>query len=476
MDLYKELRGEALDLARAHQDALDRLPRTFLVNTLIELEKWPVFFEPEKAYFRALVNQLGALDAAQLREMFGRLEDFESRTGSNRTQAGDLDALQMRTLEQIQRRGEYARWRQEIDRIFARLEPMLEARLYSGNLPPRLVVIVYAEGIAIERNSLWKRFQGMGTRVPLDLGGAESSEPFLRSLFTGRAARPTSSRRTAAPESGLTEHPAPTLFNVLRQSQSFSPLDTWIIEAGDALHALCEKSGLRSGQPGPEAGQVFECATGMSYDRLRSYRERLTDTIYSKVLTGLRSPLELAAYVKNLDVRPREGLTLYADPAVTAFVRDAFLAGNGTLIINNTFVEWGSVRALKRAQPRLLVARFGVRDKMKPFSSLLLFSKPRSTDQIPILQDPLGSFVDVELLSYYIWLNGEKGPPYKGKTLYLLLAEGVDEMLAVRPAAAKPLTATLTPATLPDVATTMAQWLGATLPGSPGRLIEPLLS
>ena len=92
------------------------------------------------------------------------------------------------------------------------------------------------------------------------------------------------------------------------------------------------------------------------------------------------------------------------------------------------------------------------------------------------MQDPLGSFVDVELLSYYIWLNGEKGPPYKGKTLYLLLAEGVDEMLAVRPAAAKPLAATLTPATLPDVATTMAQWLGATLPGSPGRAIEPLLS
>ena len=57
-----------------------------------------------------------------------------------------------------------------------------------------------------------------------------------------------------------------------------------------------------------------------------------------------------------------------------AFVRDVLLTGNGTLFVNNTFVEWAAVQALRRAQPRLLVTRFGVRDKMKPFSSLLLFS------------------------------------------------------------------------------------------------------
>lgn len=119
-----------------------------------------------------------------------------------------------------------------------------------------------------------------------------------------------------------------------------------------------------------------------------------------------------------------------------AFVRDTFLAGNGTLIINNTFVEWAAVQALKRAQPRVLVVRFGVRDKMKPFSSLLLFSRPRSTDQIPIVQDPLGSFIDAELLAYYIWLNAEKGPPYKDRTLYLMLAEDVDEMLLITPRSA----------------------------------------
>src|SRR2546430_12293996 len=138
MDLYAELSGGALDLVRAHSSALERLPRTFLVNTLVELIKWPTFFEPEKAYFRALLDQLAALDEGQFRQIFGSLNDFESRTGSTRDKAGDLETLPSRTLDYIQRRGEYSRGRQEIDRAFQKLEPVAGARRRSGQVPPRL--------------------------------------------------------------------------------------------------------------------------------------------------------------------------------------------------------------------------------------------------------------------------------------------------------------------------------------------------
>jgi len=153
-----------------------------------------------------------------------------------------------------------------------------------------------------------------------------------------------------------------------------------------------------------------------------------------------------------------------------------FLGGNGALLVNNTFVEWASVQALKRAEPRLLVARFGVRDKMKPFSSLLLFSSPRPTDQVPILEDPLGSFVDVEQLSYYIWLNAEKSAAYRGKTLYLLLAEGVDEMLAIRSDASRTEAGELPAAVLAEVAATMAAWLGVSVGASAARPLASLAS
>jgi hypothetical protein len=73
-----------------------------------------------------------------------------------------------------------------------------------------------------------------------------------------------------------------------------------------------------------------------------------------------------------------------------------------------------------------------------------------------------------------VWLNAEKGPAYRGRTLYLLLADGVDEMLAVRSGGregAEP----LPEATLPQVAATMAAWLGAPLPALTEQPILPLL-
>ena len=156
-------------------------------------------------------------------------------------------------------------------------------------------------------------------------------------------------------------------------------------------------------------------------------------------------------------------------------MRDVLLTGNGTLFVNNTFVEWAAVQALRRAQPRVLVTRYGVRDKLKPFSSLLLFSQPRESDQIPLIEDPLGSFIDVEQLSYYVWLNAEKSAAYRKKTLYLFLAEGVDEMLAIRSDMTGSTATSVAQASLPDVCATMAQWLGISVAEPAGRAISAIV-
>jgi hypothetical protein len=350
----------------------------------------------------------------------------------------------------LRKAGLFSNWRNAIDAVFRNIQPEIESQLYSRDDAPRLVVILYGKGIAIARDKLWKRFHENGIRIPLDLQNTEDTESFLNALFTGRAT--------------LQAEKSKTLYSLIRETGNTHALDAWVVEAGEALHVLCERQT-------PAEKQI----TGISYDRLRAYREALTQALYSKVLKGVSGPQELAAYATTLKITPRAGMTFYFDEIVQAFVADIFLRGNGTLIMNNSFVEWAAVQALKRAQPRLLVARFGVRDKMKPFSSLLLFSKPRPTDQIPILEDPLGSFVDVEMLSYYIWLNAEKGAPYRKRTFYLLLAEGVDEMVAVLPKG-RPTTMKDPPtATLPDVFATMAHWMGLVLPDGPGKVINPLV-
>lgn len=458
MSLYAGLDPEAATLVREHAKLFQKLPKTFLVSTLVQIQKWSTLFGPEKKYFRTLFDQLSGLSDSEYAELFGGLARLESQHGLDRLDAKDIFTLQNEQLDHIKSAGAYTEWRGKIDAIFQKIEPKVEAQLYSSELPPRLVVLIYGQEIAIERETLWGRFREAGIRVPLTLGAAQTSAPFLTELFTGRPA-------------GCDTQEA-TLFQVLAKSRNFSPLDNWIIEAGAELHLLCEGTS--------KSAPATPFATGLSYERLRAYRQRLSDAIYSKVTaSNLPGPVELEAWLETLEAKPHEGLSLYSDRVVLDFVRDILvLGGNGTLIINNSFVEWSSIQALRRAQPRLLVARFGVRDKLKPFNSLLLFSKPRPTDQIPIMQDPLGSFVDVELLSYYIWIKSGESLPYRGKTLYLLLAEGVNQMIAIPPGG-PPSQGTFTlpqAASLPDVAATMAQWLGARLPDSPGRPLPTLLA
>jgi hypothetical protein len=300
---------------------------------------------------------------------------------------------------------------------------------------------------------LWSRFRGQGVRIPLALDGARSSDAFLRALFGGGGA-------------------GDTLFASVGGGSGSTPLDAWLVESGEALHVCSEA--VTSGT------SAVPTSTGLSYDRLRGYRDDLTRALYDKIQAGVESPQAFAAYARSLRIAPRPGALRYAPDVVQAFVRDLFLTGNGTLFVNNTFVEWAAVQAIRRAEPRLLVARYGVRDKMKPFSSLLLFSQPRASDQIPLIEDPVGSFIDVEQLAHYVWLNAEKSAAYRQRTLHLLLAEGIDQMLAIRSGAeagpAGPAASVGPPVSLADVGATMAQWLGVPPPNPRGRPIGALLA
>ena len=174
----------------------------------------------------------------------------------------------------------------------------------------------------------------------------------------------------------------PPLLASLRASGQLTPLDTWMVESHQALHDVC--------RAGSAPGASNAAVTGLSYDLLREYREELMRALYGKVVTGVESPQAFAAYARSLKIAPSPAALLYSADILQAFVRDVFLTGNGTLFVNNTFVEWAAVQALRRAQPRMLVTRFGVRHKFRPFSSMLLFSQPRASDQSPLVEDPVG--------------------------------------------------------------------------------------
>jgi hypothetical protein len=447
MQFTAGLTGEADALARTHGEMLARLPATVHAFTLVELQKWPILFGPEQRYQRALLEHLSRLPRAEFDQATAGIGRIEAEAGANRLSERNPARFQEDAQALLRKPGLTVAWRREVDAFFQKVDPALAAQLYPADAPRRLVIQIYGSGITVQRDKLWSRFKGAGVRVPLNLEGNNGTERFLEALFGSRERAGT----------------APALFTTAIGS---APLDAWLIESHEALHALCDAQG-----GGPPAGSL----TGLSYDRLRTYRDELTRALNSKIQSGVESPQAFAAYARSLQIAPPAGALLYSADVLLAFVRDVLLTGNGTLLMNNTFVEWAAVQALRRAQPRILVTRFGVRDKLKPFSSMVLFSQPRASDHLPIVQDPVGSFIDAEQLSYYVWLNAEKSPAYRKKTLYLFLAEGVDEMLAIRSDAPAATPSALAPARLADVCATMAQWLGVAAPDGSGRPIGSLV-
>ena len=446
------LTGDAAALERRHSETLARLPATIQAFILTELQKWPMLFVPEQRYQGALLAHLAALPAADVHRAVAGIARVETEAGCDRILRGDPSRFQDEAQALFRKQKLLQAWRREVDAFFQPVNAALEPVLYPADAPRRVVLQVYGSGIAIDRTRLWSRFKGTGVRVPLRLEEAQGSTTFLSSLFGARG----ESRSD------------PPLLAALRTSGQFTPLDTWMVESHRALHDVCR------GGSAPEASST--AVTGLSYDLLREYREDLMRALYGKVMAGVESPQAFAAYARSLTIAPSADALLHSADILKAFVRDTFLTGNGTLFVNNTFVEWAAVQALRRAQPRLLVTRFGVRHKFRPFSSMLLFSQPRASDQSPLVEDPAGSFIDVEQLAYYVWLNAEKGAAYRNRTLYLFLAEGVDEMLAIRSDAPGIGARAAESATLADVCATMTHWLGVPSQDVPGQPISSLVA
>jgi hypothetical protein len=279
------------------------------------------------------------------------------------------------TLDQVDflnRNPHYAEWRAAVAVIFSRLDPVLNAEVQRRG-HPRLSVVLSPAELPVGPDRLWTRLKGR--RFPL--------------------------------ESPL--DPASHLAPLLASNQP-NAYDCWLIQAGNDL---------------PTAPGVVS----LSYEELQPYRQKLTEEVQQIVeREQLRGPRELGARLKRMKVAPPA-----KDPVLAEFTRSVLLAGNGTLLINNTFVEWATVQAVRRARPSLLISSFGIRNKMKPFSSLLIYSDPEQTNPIPTQVDTLGTYVDLELLYLYVWQEFEKYSEYLRNTVHIFGAAGMDEILVIAP-------------------------------------------
>lgn len=353
----------------------DRIPATFSTFFFDQIQEWDTLFPAERSYFERLFALVDHLGPEEFEELFRGLREVEQKMGVN-NRNWPRRTFTLDQVDFLNRNPHYAEWRGVITGIFARLDPVLEADVARRGRPRVSVVISPAE-LPVGPDKLWTRLKGR--RVTL-------SEPF---------------------EPGA--HLTPLL-----KAGAAAPYDRWLIQTGKEIAA--------------PAGVV-----SLSYEELAPYRARLSEQVQQVVeKEQLRGPRELGVRLRKMKLLPGEG-QFATDAPLSEFARAVLLAGNGTLLINNTFVEWASVLGVRRARPSLLVSHFGIRNKLKPFSSMLIYADQEKVNPMPTQIDTLGTYVDLELLYLYVWQEFEKYAEYKRNTVHVFVASGMDEALVIAP-------------------------------------------
>ena len=189
---------------------------------------------------------------------------------------------------------------------------------------------------------------------------------------------------------------------------------------------------------------VFECdarlsgvagASVLSWDSLSPLRREFLRRL-NAVQRDLRSVDQTSEDLKRTDINRLLAPAMAANPRVREFVRTLFLSGNGSLLFGNSFVEWGASEALRRVQPQVLIASFGMRKKLKPFSSVVLFEDQNRSNPVPDEDDPAGSWVDAAMLAQYVYLAAQRVAGYPDHTVTLMAAFDSKRVLVLAPEAA----------------------------------------
>jgi hypothetical protein len=362
-------------------DLLRRLPASFGPTLRDQFRQWDLLFRAERRHLQAQLDWLAHLPREEFDRLFATLQGIESRMDLPRWDSNSV-GMSVRDTGILARSPLYPQWRAEVARVFTRIDSEAAPQ---AQLPPlrRLLVCVLPPGIPLQEQPLWPDLAADGAWLAMDRPFGETLPAFAAAI----------AKRSARPELDDDER-------------------TWVIECDSRLSDL----------PGPVLSWV-------ALDALRrEFLRRL-----NAVRRDLRSLDQTSDELRRADISRMIPPALAANARVREFLRTLLLSGNGSLVFSNSFVEWGASEALRRAQPQALIASFGMRPKLKPFSSVVLFEDQNRANPTPDQDDPPGSLVDALLLSQYVYLAAQRVTCYPGHTLTLLAASDSNRVLALSP-------------------------------------------
>lgn len=344
---------------------LPKLPRTFGPALAGQVRGWDLLFPAEQRRIRAQLDYIGDLPRDRARSLFEPVAHIESKM--------NLRGFDPTSIEQtgiLARSPLYPQWRVAVERAFGEIDDGVEA---AGSLlhVRHLVICELPAGLSYEDSELWKAIASKGRWVTLEKPFYELRGPLVTAL-----------------------HKRP-LRDGLEAIES-----NWVVNASTA--------------PPPEAG-VF-----LDWEQLAPLRREFTQRL-NTIRRDLKDVDQTNEELRNSNINRFVPSSVAENPRVREFIRNVLLSGNGALIFPSSFVQWTASEALRRAQPQVLYASFGLRARLKPFSSLVLFEDQTRANPTPEENDFAGSLLDAQMLAEYVYLSAVRLLPRSAASVLAIL-------------------------------------------------------
>lgn len=372
---------------------MERLPLTVRPSIYQQLDQWDMLFPFERKALIQFFCGLDSLSSAQLDTLTAPLRRIETEMGVSNWNF----SVAVNTMEnsgELARSAWYRAWRSAVQQLYSVIasQPCAEAEEQPRG---RVIVSVLPASLPVSPEAAWGPWSADGRLLRIQGSTSQLCERLLHDL---------------------PEHGSPN------QNSGDAAADTWWIDAGTL-----------SGDPdSPQAPDLVSC---LSYARLDPFRKEFLAELNS-IPRDTHVASETLVALQHRDWSHWWPPELRGQDRLRNFVVNLYLTGNGSLIFSNAFVEWAASEALRRARPRLLVARFGVRPRPRPFTGIAIFEDQTRVSTLPEVPDPAGSAIDAALLARYVWLAALRYPEY-GQALGLCIAEHLNAAWIAGPAASR---------------------------------------
>jgi hypothetical protein len=397
--------------ASSREALIARLPRTMAASMNEQLARASLLFPVERRLLDERLEWLARLDRAEFDRLFAALNAVESRMQLPAWSKDD-DRFSIEHTAIIARSPLYPDWRREAERAFVAIDEGVE-KLHPAAGIARLLICILPPGLPLSPEP-WRDVPSGGVRVALEREFGDMQGDLLAAV----------ARRKCPSELTLIER-------------------TWVV--------ACESRSYSD----------LTAATVVAWNDTAKLRRKFLDRL-NAIHRTLHSVDEAMSEMERVDLNELLPPRLTGDLCVREFIRSLLLSGNGSLVMNNSFVQWCASEALRRAQPQVLVAAFGIRDKPKPFSSLVWFEDQARANPAPDQRDPAGSLVDDEMLSRYVYFTARRLAPYAGRTLAWFAVEDRKSAIMVAPVPGKPsLMRTDRPVSVREMSEVSLKWLTA---------------